>query len=110
MTTQEQDLQRLKAWDTYNAEKAKFLACRQKLINWAEPLSRLAQKLIDITHEVHEGDAQLIPNQGIFQTAVQEFREAKVKFERSRAEAQRFNWPVAADDMELLTGKHQFEP
>src|ERR1700682_2211980 len=100
MTDQERDLQRVQAWDAYQSTRTTFLACRKKLQDWATPLINLGNRLKHQLGNVGDLDVQSIPNQQLFINAVHEYQTARTNFERARAEASRFNWPIDTADAE----------
>lgn len=101
MTGQEQDLERLRAWDRYKAAQRSFLAHKAKVQQVEQPLKALLHKLRFELFDVTESDFAGIPARDDFAKRVNELGLAKTELERAREEAQRWGFPVNEDDLKF---------
>lgn len=98
MTSQEQDLLRLAAWDHYEANKTAFLACKAKLQRFREPVRCVTEKLLVDPTELTEEEVLAFPDKDSLVSAFKEFRNALASYEEAIEEARKFKWPVSAAD------------
>jgi hypothetical protein len=99
MTAEEQDGERLRAWDRYKAAQHSFLAHKAKLQQLEKPLRVLLEKLRSHLFDVTESDFTEIPKKEDFGERVAELRAAMTELECAREEARRWGFPIDKDDL-----------
>jgi hypothetical protein len=104
MTAQEQDLIRLRAWDSYVAAKQKYHACRAKLEQYGKMLEAVGRKLINHPINVIEQDFVAVPNHQTFAKAVEDFQVAATEFKRTWIAARDFGFPIGQQDLNEMGG------
>jgi hypothetical protein len=105
MTTEQEDLIRLKAWDSYVAAKKKYHACRAQLEQWGKALEALGSKLRNQPVAVIGHDIKaFLPDSETLLKGIQDFHNAGTEFKRAWTAARNFDFPVGKDDLNELGG------
>lgn len=99
MTADEQDRERLRAWDRYKAEQRSFLAHKARVQRLEKPLRDLLSKLRDGLFQVTASDFDGIPSREDFATYIRELSEARARLEQARTDASKWGFPVDPDDL-----------
>ncbi len=99
MTTQQQDLERINAWDRYQKAQRSFLAAKSFVQRWEGTFKMLHEKMRFHLFELSDTDFARIPTSEAISNGLTDLRAARLELERARAEAKQWGFPVNDDDL-----------
>ncbi len=98
MTNEQQDKQRLRAWDDYQEARVELAAQRKRLEAWMACLANVHESLHRNAIAGIEQEFARLPTREEFAKGIEELKIARNRLAQTRDMAERFRWPVDKND------------
>jgi hypothetical protein len=98
VTAEQQNQERLAAWDDYCASREKLLALRAKFGRWTRPLGDVYSRVLGHPENACEDDLKSLPTSEEYAAAVREMKQAHSEFLSLYKQAKAFGFPAESDE------------